>query len=137
MSTSDHLLKLYDKNGNLLTVMMSAELWAKGGDRLARYIDTLLDTPSAQAGMPKDMALAQWEEFKSYWDFQYPYEASVVCKGCGASTADWLSDPQNSFTLKSAQVGGLAVFACSACGGTVRKKHFKDHVCFEFSPKLR
>ena len=137
MSASDHLLKLYDKDGNLLTVMLSAELWKKGGTRLADYIASLLDEPPAQAGMPKEAALAQWEEFKRYWDFKYPYEASVACKGCGSRVEDWVNDPGDLFVLKSAQVGGLAVFTCSSCGGTVRKKHFKDHFCFEFSAKLR
>ena len=137
MNKSDHLLKLYDKKGTLLSVMISAELWTKGGARLADYLDSLLGVPTTPPGMDKDTALATWKEFCSYWDFKYPYEASVECKGCGAKVADWTTDTQNTFALKSAQVGGLAVFTCTACGGTVRKKHFKDHVCFEFSPKLR
>ena len=137
MSVSDHLLKLYDKDGNLLTVMLSAELWRKGGTRLADYLASLLDEQPAQAATSKETALAWWEEFKSYWDFKYPYEASVECRGCGARVDDWVNDPGNLFVLKSAQVGGLAVFTCSTCGGTVRKKHFKDHICFEFSAKRR
>ena len=130
MAHSDHFLPLYDKKGNLYAVMLSAELWDRYRAKLDPLIQRLLEEMEpAQRPEP----LHQWEEFKEYWDFKYPYCADVQCKNCGAKTEDWTSDAAKPFRLKSAQLGGLAVFHCNACGATVRKKHFKDHMCFEFS----
>lgn len=132
MAHSDHFLPLYDKKGNLYAVMLGAELWARGSTALEPIIQRLLEEiePSEY---PEPFE--QWDEFKVYWDFKYPYCADVLCNNCGARTEDWLHDPAKPFRLKSAQLGGLAVFHCVACGATVRKKHFKDHMCFEVSPR--
>lgn len=130
MAHSDHFLPLYDKNGTLYSVMLSAELWSKYRFKLQPIIRGMLEEMEP---VEKPEPLEEWEDFKKYWDFKYPYEATVRCGNCGAASEDWLNDPQKPFRLKSAQLGGLAVFECKGCGATVRKKHFKDHVCFEHS----
>lgn len=130
MAHSDHFLPLYNKKGNLYAVMLSAELWAKYQARLEPTLRDILEEMEPTQHLEP---LHQWDEFKEYWDFKYPHCADVLCKNCGAATEDWTNDPARTFRLKSAQLGGLVVFHCNSCGATVRKKHFKDHMCFEFS----
>lgn len=130
MAHSDHFLPLYDNKGNLYAVMLSAELWDKNRRKLEPVIRVMLEELEPTE---KPEPFHQWEEFMAYWDFKYPYCADVECRNCGSRTDDWRNDPAKPFRLKSAQIGGLAVFHCNACGATVRKKHFKDHMCFEFS----
>lgn len=133
MAHADHVFSLFDKNGKLRAVQISAELWLGYREQLEAAIQAALE--DMEPTIPAE-PLQEWEDFKKYWDFKYPYSAEVECGHCGAKSEDWLHDPAKPFRLKSAQLGGLAVFACLACGATVRKKHFKDHVCFEFSPKV-
>ena len=128
MAHSDHFLPLYDAEGNLHAVLLSAELWTRGSKRLRPVVDSLLE---AMAPVERTEPLEEWEAFRQWWDFRYPYNAEVECRHCGAKTADWQSDPAKPFALRSAQLGGLAVFHCNACGARVRKKHFKDHMCYE------
>lgn len=130
MARADHVLSLFDQNGKLHAVQLSAELWTRYSHRLEPMLETLLEEMEPTE---RPEPLHEWDAFKTYWDFKYPYSAEVECLNCGAKTHDWLADPTKPFRLKSAQLGGLAVFACKACGATVRKKHFKDHMCFEFS----
>ena len=131
MAHSDHFLPLYDGKGNLYAVLLSAELWQRGAKRLQPVVDSLLETVEPTE---RPEPLDQWDAFRQWWDFRYPYNAEVECRTCGAKTADWTSDAAKPFRLRSAQLGGLAVFNCNACGATVRKKHFKDHVCYESDP---
>ena len=136
MAHSDHFLPLYDKSGNMYAVLLSAELWARNRHKLEPLIKGMLEDlePALRSDAAlKPEPLAEWEDFKAYWDFKYPLDTDVECGNCTARTKDWLTDPAKPFRLKSAQLGGLVVFHCNACGATVRKKHFKDHVCFEFT----
>ncbi len=130
MADSDHFLPLFDEKGNLYAVMLSAELWGKGRNRLEPLIRNLLG--SLQPETPQE-PLHEWDELVKYWDFRYPVCYDVQCGNCGAQTDDWRNATDKPFRLKSAQWGGLAVFSCNKCGATVRKKHFKDRYCFEFS----
>jgi hypothetical protein len=130
MAHSDHYLPLYDAKGNLYAVMLSADLWGRYRHRLEPLIRGILD----EMEPPEQIEpMQEWEDFKTYWDFKYPYNASVDCGNCGAHSEDWTSDQAKPFRLRSAQLGGLVVFKCNKCGATIRKKHFKDHVCFEHS----
>ena len=135
MANSNHFLPLYDKTGNMYAVLLSAELWTRNRHKLEPLIKSMLEDlePALMAGTHKPEPVAEWEEFKAYWDFKYPLSADVECGNCKVRTEDWLGDPAKPFRLKSAQLGGLVVFHCNTCGATVRKKHFKDHVCFEFT----
>jgi len=130
MAHSDHFLPLYDKNGTLYSVMLSADLWLRYHSRLEPIIRNILEDMEPTV---RPEPLHEWDDFKAYWDFKYPYCADVRCDNCGKTTHDWLDDPDKPFLLRSAQLGGLAVFTCKNCGATIRKKHFKDHICFEFS----
>jgi hypothetical protein len=130
MAHSDHFLQLYDKDGALYAVMLSAEFWQRHRARLEPQIQAILesDEPTER---PEPMH--EWEELLKYWDFKYPVNAEVECLHCGAKTSDWLHDPNKPFRLKGANIGGLVVFTCKNCGVIVRKKHFKDHMCYEYS----
>ena len=130
MAHSDHYLPLYDKNGNLYAVMLSAEFWLKYRHRLEPRILALLEEMEPQE---KPEPVHEWEELKKYWDFKYPVNTEVECGNCGAKTPDWEQDPARPFRLKGANIGGLVVFICKSCGAIVRKKHFKDHICFEYT----
>ena len=139
MTHSEHYLPLYDKKGNFYAVMLSAELWNKYRHRLEPLIEDLLKDmrpaemdPAQMPGLLPE-SLHEWDTFKQYWDFKYPYNAHVECGNCGSRTEDWTTDPNRPFRFRSAQISGLAVFQCTPCGATVRKKHFKDHMCFEYS----
>jgi len=121
------IVYLYDANGTLCGVQLSPALW----ERVKAHIlkDRSL-RPVAEAPEP----LEDWEEFKQYWDFRYPFCAKVECRYCGAASDDWEHDPTRRFKLVTANLGGLLVFRCAACGASVRKKHFKDHIVFEMTP---
>ena len=124
------IMYLYDVNGTLCCVQLSPALWERAKPHV------LIDRPpppTAQAPEP----LKDWEEFKLYWDFKYPFCANVECLHCGVSCDDWEHDPQRRFRLLTASLGGLLVFRCASCGASVRKKHFKDHMVFEMTPPGR
>lgn len=131
MSHQDHYLPLYDKKGSLYAVMLSAELWQRLKNRLEPQIIAMLE--KMEPSVEKSEPLHEWEELKQYWDFKYPINTEVECGNCGAKTQDWEHDESKPFLLKGANIGGLAVFECKACGAIVRKKHFKDHICYEFT----
>ena len=89
----------------------------------------------AEAG-PKEITqaagpLASFDELMQFWDFKYPYSPSVTCPHCQATTADWRNDPAQPFVLTNANIGGLLVFYCRACGTTIRQKHFHKHMAVE------
>ena len=130
MAHSDHFLPLFDQNNNLYAVMLSADIWSRYQHKLEPLIKKFLEEMEPTL---KPEPLHEWEELKSYWDFKYPVSADVKCLNCGKETDDWTTDPQKPFRLRGANIGGLVVFRCEGCGAIVRKKHFKDHVCFEFS----
>lgn len=120
-----HILKLYDAQGILKAVQISPELW----QLLQPTVAALSTTREPQQPKPHD--LAGFAEFEAAWNFPYAYVPEVKCP-CGAQTPDWRKD--EAFLLRSANLGGLLVFHCNACRGTVRQKYFKDHVAYEFSP---
>jgi hypothetical protein len=130
MAHSDHFIQLYDKDGNLYAVMLSAEFWLRHRERLEPHIQAMLE---ADEPTERPEPIQEWEELLRYWDFKYPVNTEVECLNCGVKTDDWLHDPQKPFRLHGANIGGLVVFRCKNCGAIVRKKHFKDHTCYEFS----
>jgi len=121
------IVYLYDAQGALCGVQLSPALW----ERAKVHI---LKTQDAQPFVAPPEPLTAWEEFKQYWDFKYPFRADVQCLNCGVRCDDWEHDPAHPFSLRVANLGGLLVFRCAACGATIRKKHFKDHVVFEMTP---
>ena len=124
------IVYLYDANGALCGVQLSPALWERAKSHVFQARES---RPVIEAAEPLD----DWRLFKQYWDFNYPFCAEVQCLHCGARCADWEHDPVRPFMLRTANLGGLLVFRCTACGATVRKKHFKDHMVFEMTPPGR
>lgn len=133
MSDSLSLLYLTDAEDRVQAVQIPWDLWQKI-EPLARPVLRAVSAPAAAE--PVKEAISAFEEFLQFWDFRYPYNPAVSCPHCGASTQDWREDPEHPFWLTNANVGGLLVFHCRACGTTIRQKHFRDHVALEHtSPK--
>ena len=121
------ILYLYDSQGALCGVQLSPALW----ERVKLHI---LNAQGPRSVDESPEPRGAWEEFKQYWDFKYPFCANVECANCGALCDDWEHDPDRRFKLRNANLGGLLVFRCVACGADIRKKHFKDHIAFETTP---
>ena len=121
------ILYLYDAKGALRGVQLSPGLWKRAESHILKIL-----SPQALAESPEP--LDDWAEFKAYWDFKYPFCARVECPHCGGRCDDWERDPERRFRLRTASLGGLLVFRCMACGASIRKKHFKDHMVFEMTP---
>lgn len=130
MAHSDHFLPLYDKNGVLYSVMLSADIWLRYRHKLEPMVLKILEEMEPTE---KPEPIHEWEELKEYWDFKYPVNQEVECGNCGAKTKNWEQDPGKPFILKGANIGGLVVFTCKACDAVIRKKHFKDHICYEYT----
>ena len=124
------ILYLYDAKGTLRGVQLSRTLWESAKTHILAAQEP---QPAVETREPLDA----WEEFKQYWDFKYPFCANVECRNCGARCDDWEHDPARQFRLCTANLGGLLVFRCTACGASIRKKHFKDHMVFEMTPPGR
>lgn len=133
MFTKKDVQPLYDENGQLHGVYIKAAIWFKHESQLEAV---LFPDEVARSKESKPMAepIADWEQFLSYWDFNYPMEKVVKCDNCGANTHDWTIDDPKKFTLKAANLGGLVSFKCNQCNYRVSKKHFKDHICYECTP---
>ena len=117
-----------DTDGNAVFVVIPVTLWQKIEPEVSRM---LLADESPQELAQAPGPLRSFEELMQCWDFKYAYNPAVACPHCGAEVADWRNDPRQSFVLTNANIGGLLVFHCRACGTTIRQKHFRDHVAFE------
>jgi len=124
------IVYLYDAKGSLCGVQLAPALW----ERVKFHI---LKDQESESIVEAPEPLDAWEEFKQYWNFKYPFCAKVECLHCGVRCDNWELDPSRLFTLRTANFGGLLVFRCTACGATIRKKHFKDHMVFEMTPPGR
>lgn len=122
---TEKILNIYDAGGNFQGVIIPAGLWLK-------YEPLLRDVlPKQQQDAGDD--LAGFDELMQSWSFQYPYSPAVKCPSCGAETPDWRNDPKKPFCLTNANIGGLMVFHCNACGTTIRQKYFRRHMAVEYS----
>ncbi len=127
----DHILYVVTLDGHPQAVQLSPELWAKVEDHVKAVAKTFT---SSDDPFLKPEALDALQELKEYWDFTYPYEASMHCDVCGKATEDFENDPEHPFHLTNANFAGLLVFQCR-CGATIRKKHFHRKVDYECTPK--
>ncbi len=129
---SDHITELFDKNGNLIGALLTAEAWT------AVKSGVLAKLGLADADVPpeKPEPVADWEMLQQYWDFPYPVDTDVACSCCGSSTRDWAADDPRKFRLTAANLAGLVSFKCLGCQAKVVKKHFKDTITTECTPFL-
>ncbi len=128
---SEHITKLYDKNGTLLGVLLSPEAWNAAKEKVAAQFGK-----GEQDIEERPEPLADWENLKSYWDYSYPVDTDVSCDICGSSTDDWSKDEPRRFRLCAANLGGLVTFHCQQCKAKVVKRHFKDQILTETKPFL-
>ena len=127
---SDHINELFDKDGNLIGALLSAEAWgAVKNDVLAK-----LGLAETAREPEKAEPLKDWETLQEYWDFPYPVDTDVHCDHCGNTTADWAADEPRLFRLTAANLAGLVAFRCLQCQSKVVKKHFKDTIKTECTP---
>ena len=127
---SDHINELFDKDGNLIGALLSADAWAA----VSRDVYALLgvDSPAVVEETPEPTS--DWETLKEYWDFPYPVDTDVHCEICGAKTDNWEADDPRVFRLTAANLAGLVSFKCVQCEAKVVKKHFKDEIKVECTP---
>lgn len=117
-----------DAKGNVASVIIPWPLWEKMEPKVRNLlVADVKPQELTQAPGP----LAGFDELMQYWDFKYPYSPAVTCPHCGVSAPDWRNDPNKNFILTNANIGGLLVFHCRACGTTIRQKHFHNHVAVE------
>ncbi|MDD3310513.1 hypothetical protein [Pseudodesulfovibrio sp.] len=127
---ADHIHELFDKDGNPIGALLSAEAWAVVRD------DVLARLGLAEQSTPpeKPEPLGDWETLQEYWDFDYPVDTDVTCSVCGNTTEDWAADDPRKFRLTAANLAGLVSFQCRNCLTKVVKKHFKDTIVTECTP---
>nr|WP_321259955.1 hypothetical protein [uncultured Pseudodesulfovibrio sp.] len=127
---SDHINELFDKDGNLIGALLSAEAW----NAVKKQVFDSLGIVETHAEPEKPEPLADWETLKDYWDFDYPVDTDVTCEQCGNTTQDWAKDDPRRFRLTSANLAGLVAFKCMQCQSKVVKRHFKDELTTECTP---
>lgn len=127
---SDHINELYDKNGDLIGALLTAEAWEAVRDIVN---DTLgIAVQKTEPEMPEP--LADWETLQEYWDYPYPVDTDVRCDHCGNATEDWAKDEPRVFRLTSANLAGLVSFKCMGCKAKIVKKHFNNEIKTECTP---
>ncbi|NDV19979.1 hypothetical protein GO013_11155 [Pseudodesulfovibrio sp. JC047] len=127
---SDHINELFDKDGNLIGALLSAEAWTT----VKKPVLDTLGIVDNHAEPERPEPLADWETLKQYWDFPYPVDTDVACEHCGNSTQDWAKDDPRLFRLSSANLAGLVCFKCMKCQAKILKRHFKDEITTECTP---
>ena len=130
------ILYLVDDKGTIQSVQLSAALWKKVESLVTPFLASS-STDSPKELVQKQGPLNDFHTLLQFWDFSYPYTPSVSCPVCGAKTEDWIEDKEHKFILTNANLGGLLVFHCKQCGTTIRQKHFKDHIAYEHSKKIK
>ena len=130
MSYKYALRYVTDAKVNVEYVLLPWDLWR----RLEPQAAALHAKPQQPENLEQPPGpLADFDALLRTWDFRYPYSPAVSCPHCGAATEDWRTDPAQPFVLTNANIGGLLVFHCRACGTTIRQKHFRDHQALEHS----
>jgi len=127
---SDHINELYDKDGNLIGALLTAEAWTHVKDMVLTALGVEQEPEVEEISEP----LSDWETLKEYWDFNYPVDMDVACEQCGSATEDWSADAPRKFHLTSANLAGLVSFRCVSCQSKIVKKHFKDEIITECTP---
>lgn len=127
---SDHINELYDKDGNLIGTLLSAEAW----NHVKNDILSALGLEELAPAAPVHEPVGDWETLKQYWDYQYPVDTDVTCDHCGNATEDWAADEPRRFHLTAANLAGLVSFKCVNCQSKIVKKHFNNEIKIECTP---
>ncbi len=127
---SEHVNELYDKDGNLIGCLLSAEAWNHVKGEIMHSLGLEEKAPAATISEP----ISDWETLQQYWDYPYPVDTDVHCENCGNQTDDWAIDNPRKFYLTAANLAGLVSFSCVQCNAKVVKKHFKDEIRTECTP---
>lgn len=126
----NNISELYGKDGNLIGVFISGELWIEIKDEVYKKLKQKNKKEKLDIKEP----IEDWELFKKNWDFKYPYDFSVKCDICGNSSDNWELDQEKRFYLTAASLSGLVSFRCAKCEAKIVKKHFKDKITIECIP---
>lgn len=126
--SSEHITELFDKEGNLIGCLLTAEAWVAVRPAALKT----LGVQEKPAERPEP--IADWDMLKEYWDFPYPVDTDVHCEHCGERTENWQEDTPRKFRLSSANLAGLVSFVCQQCNSKITKKHFKDEITSETAP---
>ncbi len=124
----DQITELFDKQGNLVGALLTAQGWTKAKPLLKELLceeEQAADTPEP---------LKDWETLKNAWGFSYPVDMDVSCSNCNSSTKNWAEDNPRLFRLTAAGLAGLVTFRCLTCKSKILKKHFKDEILVETHP---
>jgi len=127
---SHHITELFDKDGNLIGCLLTAEAWTAAKDSVLKA----LGLEERAAAPERKEPIADWETLTDYWDFSYPVDFDVACEHCGNATDNWQADKPRLFRLTSANLAGLVSFQCTKCVSKIVKKHFKDQIKTECTP---
>lgn len=123
MTSTEPILYLHTKEGDLCGVQLSPEAWKQ----VEVHVTSVLCGEEADAcEMPEPMQ--DWQDLQDYWDFRYPPNFEVECELCGSKTSNWEEDSPRLFRLKACNIGGLLRFRCQRCKADITKRHFKDHI---------
>ncbi|MBI9078821.1 MAG: hypothetical protein JEY79_03665 [Pseudodesulfovibrio sp.] len=129
---SDHIHELFDKDGNPIGALLSAEAWTAVKSQVFAKLGLVDDSVKPENAEPT----SDWETLKSYWDYPYPIDTDVHCECCGNKTSEWAADEPRLFRLTSANLAGLVSFKCMNCQAKVVKKHFSKEIRTECTPFL-
>ena len=128
--TSKDIIHLFDAKGNMHGVLLSPDAWEIVKDTINSCCQD--DPKSTECPEP----IEDWKTLLAYWDFNYPCETSVHCDHCDNQTDNWETDEPRKFRLMAANFGGLVRFQCLQCDAIIIKRHFKDQIKVECTPKL-
>ncbi|MGL1863483.1 MAG: hypothetical protein OCC46_13240 [Pseudodesulfovibrio sp.] len=127
---SDHINELFDKDGELIGCLLSAEAW----NHVKKDVFTTLGLEDETPVVEKKEPTGDWEYLKASWDYPYPVDTDVHCEHCGNATEDWADDEPRLFRMTSANIAGLVSFKCMKCQAKISKKHFNKEIKTECTP---
>ena len=130
--SQEHVIEIFDKEGNSLGAIIDAEAWPAFKPILAREFGLF----SQHGPEAKPEPMQDWEYLQQYWDFPYPPDYDVTCGHCGQQTENWSKDDPRLFRLRAASLSGLVTFICQNCNARIIKKHFKNEILSETHPYL-
>ncbi len=129
---SYYVQDVYNKQGELLGIYLSREVWELVGDRIKPILEEAINN---QKVLKQDRTIKEpWEDWnllKQHWDFKYELTSYVYCENCSNCTQDWEKDDPRKFKLTAANLGGLVTFECMNCSSKIIKRHFKDYIKVE------